>query len=74
MQEQSQANGEPPSTLNKAWRKPLPEAEKQTELVGLRFTKTELEAIKKQAGLVPVATYLKHQIKTQNLTVDNNTH
>ena len=40
----------------------MPEAEKQTELVGLRFTKSELEAIKKRAGLVPVATFLKAQL------------
>ena len=40
----------------------MPEAEKQTELVGLRFTKSELAAIKEQAGLVPVATYLKNEL------------
>lgn len=52
-----------PEPSVKAWRKPLPNAEKQTELVGLRFTLSELEAIKTQAWLVPLATYLKHIIK-----------
>ena len=43
-----------------AWRKPKPIIEKQSETVGLRFTKSELAQIKEKAGLVPVATYLKN--------------
>lgn len=39
--------------------------EKQSEIVGLRFTKSELAEIKKKAGLVPVATYLKDKLKQQ---------
>ncbi len=42
-----------------AGRKPTPAQEKQSELVWLRFTPSEYAEIKKQAGLVPVATYLK---------------
>ena len=48
-----------------AWRKPKPIMEKQSEIVGLRFTKLELEQIKKQAGLIPVATYLKNKLVSQ---------
>lgn len=36
--------------------------EKQSEIVGLRFTKSELAKIKEKAGLVPVATFLKHRL------------
>ncbi len=36
--------------------------EKQSEIVGLRFTKSELSKIKKEAGLVPIATFLKHKL------------
>ncbi len=42
-----------------AGRKPKLLAEKQSELVGLRFTPSELELIKTKAWLVPVATFLK---------------
>ena len=41
------------------WRKPKPKAEKQSELIGLRFTLSEYEQIKTRAGLIPIATYLK---------------
>ncbi len=45
-----------------------PAAEKQSELVGLRFTPSELAIIKKKAGLVPVATYIKNElVNTLNL-------
>ncbi len=43
-----------------AGRKPKPTNEKQSELVWLRFTPSEYAEIKKKAGLVPVATYLKN--------------
>lgn len=39
--------------------------EKQSEIVGLRFTKSELAQIKGKAGLVPVATYLKNLLVTE---------
>ena len=58
---QTKLNNKQPST---AWRKPKPVMEKQSEIVGLRFTKSELTEIKKKAGLVPVATYIKDIIKT----------
>ena len=47
---------------SKAWRKPKPIMEKQSEIVGLRFTKSELAEIKERAGLIPVATYLKNKL------------
>ena len=48
-----------------AWRKPKPKAEKQSELIGLRFTLSEYEKIKTNAGLVPIATYLKNALFSQ---------
>jgi len=45
-----------------SWRKSKPIAEKQSELVGLRFTPSELAKIKEKAGLVPVATFLKNEL------------
>ena len=51
------------SLKNAAWRKAKPVTEKQSELIGLRFTKSELEIIKEKAGLVPVATYIKNELE-----------
>ena len=48
-----------------AGRKPKPLAEKQSEMIGLRFTKQEHQLIKEKAGLVPIATYLKNALFTQ---------
>lgn len=53
------------NTQGTAGRKPKPVTEKQSELIGLRFTPSELEHIKQQAGLVPVATYLKNELITK---------
>jgi hypothetical protein len=53
------------STPVKAWRKPKPTALKQSELIGLRFTLSELEMIKEKAWLIPVATYLKDLLAKQ---------
>ena len=39
--------------------------EKQSEIVGLRFTKSELTQIKEKAELVPVASFLKNKINTE---------
>ena len=49
----------------KAWRKPKPVAQKQSELIGLRFTLGEIELIKQKAWLIPVATYLKDLLAKQ---------
>jgi len=59
---------EPNPIIKLAWRKPKPVLEKQSELVGLRFTKEEYMILKEMAGLVPVATYLKNAIMT-NTTI-----
>lgn len=48
-----------------AWRKPKPKAEKQSELIGLRFTPSEYKQIEQKAGLVPIATYLKDALFSQ---------
>ena len=49
----------------KAWRKPKPISEKQSEKVTLKFTIGEMEIIKEKAWLVPIATYLKAMLKNQ---------
>ncbi len=54
---QEELNKKQPST---AWRKPKPLMEKQSEIVWLRFTKSELAKIKEKSGLVPIATFLKN--------------
>ncbi len=43
----------------------MPVMEKQSEIVGLRFTKSELAEIKKKAGLIPIATFLKNILETE---------
>lgn len=53
------------SIKGSVWRKPKPIAEKQSEMIGLRFTKQEHQLIKDKAGLVPIATYLKNALFTQ---------
>lgn len=51
------------SLKNAAWRKAKPITEKQSELIGLRFTKSELDLIKSKAGLIPIATYIKNELE-----------
>lgn len=51
-----------PSQVKTSGRTAKPAAEKQSELVGLRFTPSELTVIKKKAGLVPVATFIKSEL------------
>lgn len=48
-----------------AGRKPKEATEKQSELVGLKFTLSEMQAIKERAGLVPVATFLRNELMTK---------
>lgn len=65
-------NQDRPSTLmlaeeskntKKAGRKPIPLEERGTEQIAIKITKEQKEAIEKQAGLVPVATFLKAKLK-----------
>ena len=60
-----QSHAQKAPSANTAGRKPKPVTEKQSELIGLRFTPSELEQIKQLAGLVPVATYLKNELITK---------
>ena len=48
-----------------AWRKPKPINKKQFEILGLRFTKSEFTEIKKKAGLLSVAPFLKNIFETE---------
>jgi len=43
----------------KAWRKPKPINEKQSEKVTLQFTIGQMAILKQKTWLVPIATYLK---------------
>jgi hypothetical protein len=47
----------------KAGRKPIPIEEKGTEQVAIKITKEQKKAIEEQAGLVPIATFLKAKLK-----------
>ena len=49
----------------KAWRKPKPISEKQSEKVTLKFTIGEMKIIKEKTWLVPIATYIKAMLKNQ---------
>ena len=53
------------------WRKPKPLSEKQSEIIGLRFTQSEYDGIKKRAGLVPTATYLKDMLRSKTDLFDS---
>ncbi len=46
-------------------RKAKPENEKESEIIAIKFTKSELAMIEEKAGLVPKSTYLKHIIRTK---------
>jgi len=50
-----------------AGRKTKSIADKQSEIIGLRFTPSEYKTIKKQAGLVPIATFLKNELLENSL-------
>ncbi len=44
-------------------RPPKPVKEKESELLGLRFTPSEFKVLKEKAGLVPLATFVKDHIR-----------
>ncbi|MEK0160808.1 hypothetical protein WLQ65_16950 [Pseudoalteromonas piscicida] len=58
------------SSVKTSGRTAKPAAEKQSELVGLRFTPSELAVIKKKAGLVPVATFIKNELLNKTFLMD----
>ena len=49
----------------RAGRKPKPPHLKETRTVQIRFTEEEMQALEARAGLIPLATFLKHHLKTQ---------
>jgi hypothetical protein len=57
------ALAEQSSQNKKAGRKPMPIEEKGTEPITLKITKKQKEYIEKQAGLIPIATFLKAKLK-----------
>ena len=54
----------------KPGRKPKPAVEKESEIVAIKLTPTELEALKEKAGLVPKSTYLKHILRNKTDVFD----
>ena len=50
------------NTHHTVWRPPKPAEEKCSEAVLLKFKPSEIKAIREQAGLVPLATYLKSKL------------
>ncbi|KZN66002.1 hypothetical protein N473_10560 [Pseudoalteromonas luteoviolacea CPMOR-1] len=59
-----------PSPVKTNSRTAKPAAEKQSELVGLRFTPSELAVVKQKAGLVPVATFIKNELIEKTALLD----
>jgi hypothetical protein len=55
----TQASEKPSDVINIVGRPPKKESEKESEIVALKFTKSQKEIIKDRAGDVPLATYLK---------------
>ncbi len=53
-------------TIQPAWRKPKPASEKESEIVTLKITMHEMGALKEKAGLVPIATYVKHYLREES--------
>ncbi len=50
-------------TKRRVGRPPKPVKEKESELLGLRFTPSEFMVLKEKAGLVPLATFVKDHIR-----------
>ncbi len=44
-------------------RKKKPASEKESELIQLKITVTEFEALEKKRGITPMATYIKHRLR-----------
>ncbi len=49
----------------KAGRKPKAPEDKESEVISLKFTKSEMNKLRMVIGLVPAATFIKHHIKIQ---------
>ena len=47
-------------------RRKKPAKEKENKTISLRFTEAEYRAIEEKAGLVPLATFLKHELKQRS--------
>jgi hypothetical protein len=53
--------------VKKAGRKPISKEDKGTEFIGIKITKKQKESIQKQAGITPIATFIKHKLKESGL-------
>ena len=50
-----------PKSVGRKAKKP---EDKESEIVAMKLTKTELAKLEEKAGLVPKSTYLKHILRT----------
>lgn len=55
------------SKRKQAGRKPIPIEEKGTEQITIKVTKSQKASIEEQAGLVPIATFLKAKLKESGI-------
>lgn len=60
-----------PSKTGKAGRPKKDKALLESEVVSLKITQAEYAVLSRKAGLVPVATYIKHLIRTQTNWLEN---
>lgn len=51
-----------PKTVGRKAKKP---EDKESEIVAIKLTRTELAKLEEKAGLVPKSTYLKHILRTK---------
>jgi len=54
----------PMEALEKRGRKAKPESEKESETLALKLTKAEMDALTRNAGMVPKGSYVKHLLRT----------
>lgn len=56
--------GQPSTQANKPWRKTKRIEEKESMTISIRLTPSDYEKVKKKAGLVNLATLVKHELRT----------
>jgi hypothetical protein len=56
---------EEPKPVAPRGRKAKSAADKESETLALKFTKAEMDALARKAGLVPKGSFVKHVLRTQ---------
>ncbi len=57
---------QPGKQTSSPWPKPKLASEKESKVVTLKITMGEMDALKEKAGLVPIATYVKHYLREES--------